>query len=748
MKTLLTRVAATIVFLTIAFSINTKAADQGTFDVLPEKHWVYDALFVLRDKGVIREYSESMFDPSRLITRYEAALTVARYLTNDNQIKPVKVMSTLNPEHRVLMNRLVNEYAHELSLLGISTSDIVMNADVVANKKKAMIPIPNVSKASGEADEIVGQNIPVYGDLNDNDINIVEPTSEEQPSLPVLNSMPVLDSPGTSPIPVISTPRLPVPDEGPLGPAISVERGRVKRRIARRRALEERDLVLKRLSPKISADHIWSRTILQGIDLSTETESDVNEYNATSWPGFTAIEELRFIRNRDFTPTGYLTTDITLSFSSNMNETARVINPSGHLRFDGRLWDIQLGEILVGKTSFEHHKFSQAGRLTARRGSWEIGGDFGQHWGGLNDRRFYRPAWGLDTEKTFSEVWLGGLRLSQGKFGVRYYTWRDDAAGMNDSTVPGVKSTSVVLTGYAHMKFNRNLSLNLESAAKKTDDSRDLFTSDESRAYDARLAYRKGIFRLNWHYRNLERDFERFASVEYPAESSNLNLAIYANRRLLLEGGHRWKNIITRGSPNYNQFNPHARITFYPSSRYESLRMIGEYNYDHRESRADNSYDRKTISRRLTIKNTIFKTAVTGWGLREHLFDDINDNLSYRRWNYGLSMSRHMGDTTRINASWDRDVQTDRTNDENFELSANIELPLDTDMRVYGSSSDRDRPGTTNDLLVNKLGLSVSRMVHEGREFQVSVDHSRNLYRSQPITYRVNTIGAEYAVRF
>lgn len=751
----------------------TAPASAGAFDVLPNEHWVYDTLFILKDKGIIREFGKEVFDPTRLLTRYESALITARFLTNDNQLKPEQVLSTLNPEHQLLMIRLANEFAHELSLLGISTKDVYpkeivppsksnLKVDKVETIGKDMIyqdetkiilenkaKVEKISLLMGDKAETAQKDKISSSDINqekshfqkeDELLNIAYPQSNDE----LLNIAYSRNNDEFS--------NFPYPQEdgelAKLEKKVIQEQGRVKRRIARQQALEERDIIPKRIAPKLSADNIELSTHLRGKNNSLWDFSEKNQNSPTEWPGFSAFEELRFIKYRDLGHEGRYITDFSLCFGANTREYPEAVTAKGFGKYEGRLLELTLGELNVQETSFEQSPFVDGMQILAKRGTWELGADVGRAWGAMEEMRFQRDTLGLITAKNYKDVWLKGLKMNEGRFGLRYFQFNSSGGGIDESLIPVPKSNSIMLVAFSNMKFNSNLHVNLEKAVQKTDDLADKFTSDEHQAFNAGLKYRRSRLALSCNYRDIQRDFERFSMVEEPAQSQDIYASYRLSHRLLLEGGYLSQRIENVEEPVHNIHKPMARIVLYPSKRFENLKFEADYYTRRRWSLDDNSFERNSRDYRIAMSNTMFKTNYRLWGGGVDMRDSVDNILSYKGDIFGLSLNRHIGDILRINSSWEREIVPKRGADECFELSINMDLPMDTDLRLSAKSEDKNKPGSQSDYLVNTYAMEIKRQVHEGREMNVYLSNSRYLYQDMSLTYGTMNLGADYVFRF
>ena len=97
-----------------ALLAGTAAAANPFSDVAPSD-WPYQAVAALSDAGVVEGYPDGTFRGDRPVTRYEMAQITARLMAKED---------LLTPEERQTTARLAEEYAAELTSLGVRVSSL------------------------------------------------------------------------------------------------------------------------------------------------------------------------------------------------------------------------------------------------------------------------------------------------------------------------------------------------------------------------------------------------------------------------------------------------------------------------------------------------------------------------------------------------------------------------------------------------------------------------------------------------
>ncbi|WP_291428858.1 S-layer homology domain-containing protein [Deinococcus sp.] len=93
---------------------------------VPAGHWAKDAIDKLVSTGIILGYPDGTFRGTQNLTRYEAAVIIARLL---DQVKTGEVNpGTMDPETLTALQNAIQELAADLAALGVRVSDLEENA--------------------------------------------------------------------------------------------------------------------------------------------------------------------------------------------------------------------------------------------------------------------------------------------------------------------------------------------------------------------------------------------------------------------------------------------------------------------------------------------------------------------------------------------------------------------------------------------------------------------------------------------
>ena len=128
---------------------------------VPLDHWSYNALNKLASAGIIEGYPSGQYNGGRAITRYEAAVAVARLLerTDQNEARQKR------PELNDAINALTAEYKPELAALGVRHDDLDSRIIALENrvtKAPRLSTTPSLLHRTGAANYI-GQGL-YYGE--------------------------------------------------------------------------------------------------------------------------------------------------------------------------------------------------------------------------------------------------------------------------------------------------------------------------------------------------------------------------------------------------------------------------------------------------------------------------------------------------------------------------------------------------------------------------------------------------------
>lgn len=108
---------ALVLVLALAFP-----ALANPFVDVPLNHWAYDAVQSLAAKGIVIGYPDGTFGGNRAMTRYEFSMAVARALAYVEQ--RIDEAGFASQEDIAMLEKLVQEFADELRLLGVTVDDL------------------------------------------------------------------------------------------------------------------------------------------------------------------------------------------------------------------------------------------------------------------------------------------------------------------------------------------------------------------------------------------------------------------------------------------------------------------------------------------------------------------------------------------------------------------------------------------------------------------------------------------------
>ncbi len=117
MKTMKKIVLAVV--LVLAFALPALA---NPFVDVPLNHWAYDAVQSVAAKGIFIGYPDGTFGGNRAATRYEFAMATARMLAYMEQ--RIDEAGFATQEDVAMLEKLVQEFADELRLLGVTVDDL------------------------------------------------------------------------------------------------------------------------------------------------------------------------------------------------------------------------------------------------------------------------------------------------------------------------------------------------------------------------------------------------------------------------------------------------------------------------------------------------------------------------------------------------------------------------------------------------------------------------------------------------
>ncbi|WP_427113522.1 putative porin [Megasphaera sueciensis] len=134
-----------LAFLTTTMVISTTCGlAANPFTDVPTDSWAYQSVVKLADAGVIQGVDGTYFQGNRNITRYEAAEMTAKAMVH---------MDSASVEQRAVINKLADEYADELHMLGIRVSNLeqkVGNVNITGDIRFRYINQNNTTSTSND----------------------------------------------------------------------------------------------------------------------------------------------------------------------------------------------------------------------------------------------------------------------------------------------------------------------------------------------------------------------------------------------------------------------------------------------------------------------------------------------------------------------------------------------------------------------------------------------------------------------
>ncbi|MEF2278960.1 S-layer homology domain-containing protein [Deinococcus sp. YIM 134068] len=120
-----------------------------TLTDVPAGHWAKDAIDRLVSQGIILGYPDGTYRGAQNLTRYEAAVILARLL---DQVRTGQTdTSTLSPETLTSLQNAIQELAADLTALGVRVSDLEENAVNRDDFSRLEARVEELAAASGDA---------------------------------------------------------------------------------------------------------------------------------------------------------------------------------------------------------------------------------------------------------------------------------------------------------------------------------------------------------------------------------------------------------------------------------------------------------------------------------------------------------------------------------------------------------------------------------------------------------------------
>jgi|GEM_PF-3130011 len=121
---------------------------------VPAGHWAKDAIDLLVSRGILLGYPDGTFRGTQNLTRYEAAVIIARLL---GQIKTGETsVSTMDEETLTALQNAIQELAADLAALGVRVSDLEENAVSRDDFARLEERVEMLAAASGDAEALAG----------------------------------------------------------------------------------------------------------------------------------------------------------------------------------------------------------------------------------------------------------------------------------------------------------------------------------------------------------------------------------------------------------------------------------------------------------------------------------------------------------------------------------------------------------------------------------------------------------------
>ena len=114
---------------------------------VPAGHWAKDAIDRLVSRGVILGYPDGTFRGTQNLTRYEAAIIIARLL---DQMRDGETPAGMTAEDMTALQNAIQELAADLAALGVRVSDLEANAVSKDDFARLEARIEEVAAAGGE----------------------------------------------------------------------------------------------------------------------------------------------------------------------------------------------------------------------------------------------------------------------------------------------------------------------------------------------------------------------------------------------------------------------------------------------------------------------------------------------------------------------------------------------------------------------------------------------------------------------
>lgn len=156
-KSLLVLTAALSFGLAAAQTAPAASAPQvPTLTDIPAGHWAKDAIDKIVARGIILGYPDGTFRGTQNLTRYEAAVIIARLLDQiaSGTVSTTTGTTTLNPDELTALQNAVQELAADLAALGVRVSDLEENAVNADDFARLEARVDALGAATGNEDAV------------------------------------------------------------------------------------------------------------------------------------------------------------------------------------------------------------------------------------------------------------------------------------------------------------------------------------------------------------------------------------------------------------------------------------------------------------------------------------------------------------------------------------------------------------------------------------------------------------------
>ena len=156
-----------LIILTAALSFGFAAAQTApaaqvpTLTDVPAGHWAKDAIDKIVAKGIILGYPDGTFRGTQNLTRYEAAVIVARLLDQIAQgtvTTSTGTTTTLGGEELTALQNAVQELAADLAALGVRVTDLEANSVSQDDFARLEAQVNDLSSAAGDPAALTALN--------------------------------------------------------------------------------------------------------------------------------------------------------------------------------------------------------------------------------------------------------------------------------------------------------------------------------------------------------------------------------------------------------------------------------------------------------------------------------------------------------------------------------------------------------------------------------------------------------------